>query len=218
MNFGMELRCCATLCLVGMSERPKPGRSNATARNPALAKGPRLRRNTSAELPSDALAEPKTDGKPAKPARPRSESGGVTVKGVDDVLVRFAKCCGPVPGDAIVGFITRGRGITVHARDCPNLAAGAIDTERTVTVEWAIADVPVEVRGGTGETEVLPVTVTVFVRGPREARSSGAQDFDASVDASGLRTGLFQLQVQVTPPERVGVVRVEPPTVRVRVR
>src|SRR6266511_2328623 len=54
MNFGMELRCCTTLCLAGMSERPKPGRSNETARNPALAKGPRLRTNTSAELPSEA--------------------------------------------------------------------------------------------------------------------------------------------------------------------
>src|SRR4029453_8543543 len=76
-------------------------------------------------LPSEALAESKTEAKPAKPARPRTDTGGVTVKGVDDVLVRFAKCCGPVPGDAIVGFITRGRGITVHSRECPNLAAGA---------------------------------------------------------------------------------------------
>ena len=80
-------------------------------------------------LPTEAPDDARTDAKPAKPARPRTEPGGVTVKGVDDVLVRFAKCCSPVPGDTIVGFITRGRGITVHARDCPNLAAGAVDSD-----------------------------------------------------------------------------------------
>jgi hypothetical protein len=97
-------------------------------------------------------------------------------------------------------------------------AAKVIVQIAAAPVEWAIADVPVEVRGGTGETEVLPLSVTVFVRGPREARASGAKDFDASVDASGLKAGLFQLQVRVTPPERVGIVRIDPPTVRVRIR
>lgn len=82
-------------------------------------------------------------------------------------------------------------------------------------VEWVVT-VPVVSAGGS--SEVTPAQVSVYVRGPREARSSGAQDFRASVDVEGLQTGLFQLPVQVTPPARVGVVRVDPPTVRVRVR
>ena len=92
-------------------------------------------------VPPETTEEARLDvAKGARPGRPRPEAGGVTVKGLDDILVRFAKCCGPVPGDPIVGFITRGRGIPVHARDCPNLAAGAVDSDRTVAVEWAAAD------------------------------------------------------------------------------
>ena len=84
-------------------------------------------------------------------------------------------------------------------------------------VEWAIAGIPV--RGRDGEsTEILPTEVTVFVRGPRESRALTVQDFHASVDTDGLQVGLFQLPVHVTPPARVGVIHVEPPVVRVRVR
>ena len=49
------------------------------------------------------------------------EKGGIVVKGIDDVAVRFAKCCSPIPGDEIVGFVTRGRGITIHRTDCVNV-------------------------------------------------------------------------------------------------
>ena len=84
-------------------------------------------------------------------------------------------------------------------------------------VEWAIVGVPVRARGG-GSTEILPTDVTVFVRGPRESRGSTVEDFEASVDTEGLQAGLFQLPVRVTSPARVGVVRVDPPVVRVRVR
>jgi YbbR domain-containing protein len=84
-------------------------------------------------------------------------------------------------------------------------------------VEWAIAGIPVRAAGG-GSPEISPTEVTVFVRGPRDSRASSVQDFDASVDTEGLRGGLFQLSVRVTPPPRVGVIRVEPPFVRVRIR
>ncbi len=82
-------------------------------------------------------------------------------------------------------------------------------------VEWAVT---IRVAAAGSAARVEPSEVTVHVRGPREARASGAGDFQASVDTEGLQAGLFQLPVQVTPPSRVGVVRVEPSTVRVRVQ
>ncbi|WP_225411428.1 RelA/SpoT family protein [Stigmatella hybrida] len=66
----------------------------------------------------------------------RQARGGVQIGGVDDVLVRFGRCCNPVPGDPIVGFITRGRGVTVHTDNCEK--ALATDPERRVDVAWDI--------------------------------------------------------------------------------
>ncbi len=61
---------------------------------------------------------------------------GVRVQGLTDVLVNFAQCCHPLPGDPITGFITRGRGVTVHKADCANLET--IDTQRIVDVSWDV--------------------------------------------------------------------------------
>ncbi|MEW5743247.1 MAG: bifunctional (p)ppGpp synthetase/guanosine-3',5'-bis(diphosphate) 3'-pyrophosphohydrolase [Myxococcota bacterium] len=66
----------------------------------------------------------------------RKSSNGITIDGIDDVLVRFGRCCNPVPGDAIVGFITRGRGVTVHTAACDK--ALATDPERRVDVAWDV--------------------------------------------------------------------------------
>jgi GTP pyrophosphokinase len=65
-----------------------------------------------------------------------SHSYGITVAGVEDVLVRLAKCCTPVPGDPIVGYISLGRGITIHREDCPNVRALRRNPERFTPVEW----------------------------------------------------------------------------------
>jgi GTP pyrophosphokinase len=64
----------------------------------------------------------------------RPAGSGVAVEGLTDVMVNFAKCCNPLPGDGIVGYITRGRGVTVHKEDCPNLQG--IDSHRLVATAW----------------------------------------------------------------------------------
>ncbi|MEK6720885.1 MAG: bifunctional (p)ppGpp synthetase/guanosine-3',5'-bis(diphosphate) 3'-pyrophosphohydrolase [Chloroflexota bacterium] len=82
----------------------------------------------------------------APPAPPRT--GGVKVKGVRDLLVRFAKCCHPIPGDPISGFITRGKGVTVHLRSCPTVI-NERDVGRLIEVEWegaATATYPIAIR------------------------------------------------------------------------
>ncbi len=71
-----------------------------------------------------------------KSARPRPAEEGVRIRGVDDILVRFSKCCSPVPGDEIIGFITRGRGVSVHTADCPNAVSLMADPERQIAVSW----------------------------------------------------------------------------------
>lgn len=72
-----------------------------------------------------------------KKKQKKKEQTGVTVKGVDNLLIRFSKCCNPVPGDEIVGFITKGRGISVHRKDCINvLTLPEEELQRTIEVEW----------------------------------------------------------------------------------
>ncbi|MGO1768721.1 MAG: RelA/SpoT family protein [Microbacterium sp.] len=68
--------------------------------------------------------------------RARGNESGVLVRGADDILVKLAKCCTPVPGDAIVGFVTRGAGVSVHRADCTNVKSLKKDPERLIDVEW----------------------------------------------------------------------------------
>ena len=90
------------------------------------------------KLSPGGLIEP-TERPRATTTRPKAEQG-VRIRGVEDLLVRFARCCNPLPGDQIVGFITRGRGLTVHARDCLTVAKSVLDRERIIDVEWDIEE------------------------------------------------------------------------------
>lgn len=83
--------------------------------------------------------------------KPVSSSVGISLTGIEDIMVRFAKCCNPIPGDEILGYISRGRGITVHTAHCPS--AGKMDPERIVEVQWNIR-----------EKQTYPVNMKVFCR------------------------------------------------------
>ncbi|HOB42026.1 MAG TPA: bifunctional (p)ppGpp synthetase/guanosine-3',5'-bis(diphosphate) 3'-pyrophosphohydrolase [Bacillota bacterium] len=87
--------------------------------------------------------------KPSPAKKKAGSSHGVRVPGVDNLLVRFARCCNPVPGDPIVGYVTRGRGVSVHRKDCPNaMIIVNAEKDRVVDVYWDTKDgesYPVEI-------------------------------------------------------------------------
>jgi GTP pyrophosphokinase len=90
-------------------------------------------------FPDDASA---TD-EPAKQSaferlvdRMRGTAKGVKIQGVDGLMVRYAQCCQPVPGDPVVGYVTRGRGVSIHRADCPNLLMLGHEPERRLDIDW----------------------------------------------------------------------------------
>jgi GTP pyrophosphokinase len=78
-------------------------------------------------------------GAPAAPGRPNDTDLVIRVRGADDLLVYRAKCCNPIRGESIVGYVTRGKGVAVHSRMCPNVQNLMYDVERKIEVEWARA-------------------------------------------------------------------------------
>ena len=94
----------------------------------------------------------------------KKADGGVKVKGMAGLLVRFAGCCNPVPGDDIVGFISRGHGVTVHRRDCPNLTN--FDDDRLIEVSWTntsddgVYNAGIKVIGNT-QAEILTIVAAI---------------------------------------------------------
>lgn len=68
--------------------------------------------------------------------RRKKSNTGIKVKGIENILVRFSKCCNPVPGDEIIGYITKGRGVSIHRKDCPNTKDLLVEPERIIEVEW----------------------------------------------------------------------------------
>src|SRR5437764_2276253 len=76
---------------------------------------------------------------PTMPGRPTDGDAVIKVRGMDDLLVYRAKCCNPIRGEAIVGYVTRGKGVAVHSKMCPNVQSLMYDVERKIEVEWARA-------------------------------------------------------------------------------
>lgn len=89
------------------------------------------------EVTDEQIIEAVQAAKESTPVRVKKSKGGITVQGIDDISVRFAKCCSPIPGDEIVGFITRGRGVTVHRTDCINIInLPGEERARLIDAEW----------------------------------------------------------------------------------
>jgi GTP pyrophosphokinase len=88
--------------------------------------------------PEEAEKQPASPPQPVSPRRPAAPGDlAVKVKGSDDVMVYRAKCCNPIPGEAIVGYVTRGKGVAVHSLACPNVQNLMYEVERKIEVEWA---------------------------------------------------------------------------------
>lgn len=136
---------------------------------------------------SEAEAQKETTITVEKPrSSPKKE--GVAVIGASDLLVRMARCCHPVPGEPIIGYITRGKGITVHRQSCSNLGRG--DMERKIEVQW-----------DSGEGQVYPVDIKVVYAGERGvlANLNGA--------LGQLDVNVVDLHMDSAPKEEVHVCR-----------
>ena len=89
------------------------------------------------EITDEQIIEAVQNAKDTAPVRVKKSKGGITVQGINDVSVRFEKCCSPIPGDEIVGFVTRGRGVTVHRTDCINVInLPEEERARIIDAEW----------------------------------------------------------------------------------
>jgi GTP pyrophosphokinase len=144
-------------------------------------------------LPPEELP-PEGEARPERKARQRPEDG-VTLLGAHDFLVHFARCCSPLPGDEIVGFITRGRGVSVHSADCPNVDQLFYDPERKINVSWDAAprtphQVKIRVTIGVDRPGILAAISTAI----SASKINIAQaDVRVTEDRKGLNT--FTLEV-----------------------
>jgi GTP diphosphokinase / guanosine-3',5'-bis(diphosphate) 3'-diphosphatase len=123
----------------------------------------------------------------------KGRDDAIKIKGVDGLVVRFAKCCNPIPGDKILGFITRGRGLTVHMEDCPNVHT--YDEQRKIEVSWELDkehSYPVKLKVVSEDKKgVLQELTSVF-------SSSNANILNASVTTHPDRTAtsVFELEIK----------------------
>jgi GTP pyrophosphokinase len=152
-----------------------------------------------------ALALPEV----APPAVSVPSSTGIRVKGVGDLLVRFANCCSPIPGDPITGYVTRGKGVTVHRATCPSVLSER-DIERLIDVDWQAADLqtyPITVRIAALDRPGLLSEITNVVAEDKVnivAASIGTHpDGTAAITATLKVTSLQQLSKVLSRIERV---------------
>ncbi len=138
---------------------------------------------------------------PLRKARQGALQIGVSARGMDNVLLRLSRCCAPIPGDHIVGYITRGRGLAVHRQTCPNVARYAQrESERMMEVEWTFAKdavYPAEIQVEALDRVGLLNDVTGIIT------SRGINISAARVRTTKPRTALINLTVDVTGTEQL---------------
>jgi GTP pyrophosphokinase len=160
-----------------------------------------------ARLLPDAAAPP--EGAPPNPSRvaaissvvrrvlPFGAAAGIRVKGENDLLATLAKCCQPVPGDDVVGYVTRGRGVSVHATTCPNVRSLLFDPGREIPVEWETAkgaSVTVDLEIRTEDRQGMLARITQVL--------SAANSNIRSIEARASRDGNASIEASVTTPDR----------------
>jgi GTP pyrophosphokinase len=127
----------------------------------------------------------------------RRKEGGVKVQGVSNVMLRFAHCCQPVPGESIIGIVTRGRGIAVHRSDCPNTFPPIVEMERRVEVNWDVSHEEkfrVDLRVEGEQRKGLLADVSAAISG------LDTNILSASMEQDGQRAvGAFVVEVQDLP-------------------
>jgi guanosine-3',5'-bis(diphosphate) 3'-pyrophosphohydrolase len=153
-------------------------------------------------IAEEAEEEPLPQQRTQPHSRPRGDPG-INVEGLPDVWVKLARCCTPVPGDAIVGFITRGSGVSVHRADCVNVASLSQQPQRLVEVSWAptqdsvfLVNVQVEALDRAG----LLSDVT------RALADQHVNILSASVSTSKDRTALSRFTFEMADPKHLGAV------------
>ncbi|MGH9338336.1 MAG: RelA/SpoT family protein [Acidobacteriota bacterium] len=119
----------------------------------------------------------------------RREDAEIEVKGHDDLLVQRARCCNPIPGEDIIGYITMGRGISVHSMNCPNVENLLLNPERKIEVKWK----------QDGEAQKYPVRLSIFT----EDRTGILADITSAI--SGIQTNILNAQARTTT-EHYGVI------------
>ena len=140
-----------------------------------------------AQAPEEVQPESERKGKP------KDAGGSLRIKDLDDMLVRLANCCQPIPGDTIMGYITRGQGVTIHRADCPYLAS--TESFRQIPAEWD---------GGGGPGKLYPVkiqVVTVDKPGLLADITSALKSADVNVTKASVETqdnkGIAKFTIQV---------------------
>ncbi|MDX2494548.1 MAG: bifunctional (p)ppGpp synthetase/guanosine-3',5'-bis(diphosphate) 3'-pyrophosphohydrolase [Desulfuromusa sp.] len=148
-------------------------------------------------LPKEALKQqtekPGALGKVLGKLSRRKSQSSILIGGIDNVMIRFANCCNPLPGEPVTGFITRGRGLTVHAKNCPQVLAS--EAERRIDVEWDMqrkTTRPVKVQVVCSDQKGMLVGISGAIS------NADANIFSASVHARGDRKGtnLFEIDVE----------------------
>ena len=130
----------------------------------------------------------------AEQAQPEGKGGPIVIRGTEGMAVQFAKCCRPIPGDAIIGSIKKGQGMVVHTHDCPTAAKSRMDPDKWLDVEWAPEP---------GRTFVVSIRVTVVnQRGVLAKVAAAIADHGSNIDSVSMdedhsaNTGMqFTLQV-----------------------